>query len=103
MQQKKKVIIQQKKKLSPKYQIWIDARINFKLTHAQIQMARELGYNPKQLQRIFDDETLKLPLPLHIEAMYKKEFKRDKPEKVISIEEAFEALKKENLERKKMK
>lgn len=27
---------------------WIEARKKFKLSHAQIQMARELGMNPKK-------------------------------------------------------
>lgn len=35
-----------KKQLSPKYQVWIDARKRHNLSHAHIQMARELGMNP---------------------------------------------------------
>jgi len=37
------------KNLSSKYQPWIDARQRFHLSHAHIQMARELGLNPKTL------------------------------------------------------
>jgi hypothetical protein len=92
-----------KKNLSPKYQIWVDARVNYKLTHVQIQMARELGYNPKMLKKIYDDDTLKLPLHLHIEAEYKEKFKRDKPEKVYSIEDLFEEVKRKSVERKDKK
>ena len=93
----------EQKKLAPKYQIWIDARKEYKLTDTQIQMARELGFNPKKLRKIFDDETLKLPLPLHIEDLYKKEFNREAPERVLSIEELFEEVKKKSTERKNNK
>jgi hypothetical protein len=37
------------KKLPPELQAWVDARRRFHLSHAQIQMARELGINPKKL------------------------------------------------------
>ncbi len=29
-------------------QLWIDARKRHRLSHAQVQMARELGMNPKK-------------------------------------------------------
>ena len=38
-----------KKKPNQKMQAWIDARKRHRLSHAQIQMARELGMNPKKL------------------------------------------------------
>ena len=41
-----------KKNLSPKYQVWIDARKRFHLSHAHIQMAREIGLNPKKLGKL---------------------------------------------------
>jgi hypothetical protein len=37
-----------KQTIPEKYKKWIEARRRFKLTHAQIQMARELGLNPKK-------------------------------------------------------
>ena len=36
------------KKPDPKMQAWIDARNRHHLSHAQVQMARELGMNPQQ-------------------------------------------------------
>ncbi len=33
-------------------QPWIDARKRFHLSHAQIQMARELGLNPKKFGKL---------------------------------------------------
>jgi len=37
-----------KLKIPDKYQVWINARKKYRLSHAQIQMARELGMNPKK-------------------------------------------------------
>jgi len=36
-------------KIPADLQIWIEARKRFKLSHVQVQMARELGRNPKKL------------------------------------------------------
>jgi hypothetical protein len=35
-----------KKILTPRLQVWVDAWNKFRLSHAHIQMARELGLNP---------------------------------------------------------
>jgi len=37
-----------KAKVPEKYQVWINARKRYHLSHAHIQMARELGMNPKK-------------------------------------------------------
>ena len=37
-----------KKKIPEKYQPWVEARERFHLSDAHIQMARELGLNPKK-------------------------------------------------------
>ena len=57
------------KQLSQKYQIWIDARKRHKLSHAHIQMARELGMNPKKFGSLANhkQESWKLPLNEFIE------------------------------------
>ena len=36
-------------KMPPSMQPWIEARKRFRLSHAQVQMARELGLNPQKL------------------------------------------------------
>ena len=41
-----------KKQPSQKLQAWIDARKRHRLTHAQVQMARELGMNPPKLGKM---------------------------------------------------
>ena len=37
------------KRIPPSLQPWIDARRRFHLSHEHVQMARELGMNPKKL------------------------------------------------------
>jgi hypothetical protein len=74
---------------TPKFQVWVDARDHFRLSHAHIQMARELGLNPKKLGSIanHDQERWKLPLPQFIEKLYLKRFGTERPEVVMTIEE----------------
>ena len=59
-------------------QAWITARKRRHLSHAHIQMARELGMNPKKLGKLdnADQEPWKLPLPAFIESLYQKRFGR---------------------------
>ena len=64
------------KKIPEKHQEWIAARKRFCLTHAQVQMARELGMNPRKFGKIanHDQERWKAPLPVFIEDCYFKRF-----------------------------
>ena len=72
-----------------KLQEWIDARKRHHLSHAQVQMARELGMNPRKLGGLdnHDQEPWKLPLRRFIEHLYRERFGRPAPEVVRSIEE----------------
>ena len=81
-----------KERIPDHLQIWIEARKNFRLSHAQVQMARELGLNPKKFGKLANhkQEPWKMPLPQYIEHLYRKHFKKDRPENVISIEEKVE-------------
>jgi hypothetical protein len=74
--------------IPPKLQPWIDARQRFRLSDAHIQMARELGMNPKKLGRLANhkQEPWKAPLPDFIEACYYKSFGKRRPDNVRSIE-----------------
>ena len=67
---------------------WIEARRRFNLSHAQIQMARELGLNPKKLSGMANhkQEPWKMPLPRYVEHLYKKQIGKDTPDDVRSIE-----------------
>lgn len=70
-------------------QPWIDARKRFRLSHAQVQMARELGLNPKKFGKLANhkQEPWKMPLPQYIEYLYFKHCGRERPDIVVSIEE----------------
>jgi hypothetical protein len=72
-----------------KMQAWIDARTRHHLTHAQVQMARELGMNPAKLGKLDNhhQESWKVPLPQFIEEIYYKRFGKTAPDTIISIEE----------------
>jgi fructose-1,6-bisphosphatase len=78
-----------KKKIPEKYQRWIDARKRYHLSHAHIQMARELGMNPRKFGSLANtkQESWKLPLPDFIEELYFKHFKKNQPDNVRSIEQ----------------
>ncbi|TMA79424.1 MAG: hypothetical protein E6J74_40840 [Deltaproteobacteria bacterium] len=70
-------------------QRWIEARQRFHLSHAQVQMARELGMNPRKFGKLANhkQELWKAPLPVFIEQLYRKRFGKSQPERVLSIEE----------------
>ena len=76
-------------KIPANLQVWVDARKRFHLSHAHIQMARELGMNPKKLGGLANhrQEPWKAPLPEFIEDLYERRFGRRRPERVLSIEE----------------
>jgi fructose-1,6-bisphosphatase len=78
-----------KKKTPEKYLPWIEARRRFHLSHAHIQMARELGQNPKKFGGLANtkQEPWKLPMPEFIEELYFKHFKKRRPENVRFIEQ----------------
>ncbi len=75
-------------------QVWIDARKRFHLSHAHVQMARELGMNPKNFGKLanHDQEPWKLPLPQFIEHLYHKRFGKCRPDDVVPIEERARQL-----------
>jgi len=77
------------KKPNHKMQAWVDARKRHHLSHAQVQMARELGMNPAKLGKLDNhkQEPWKLPLPQFIEKIYLKRFGRTAPDIVMSVEE----------------
>jgi hypothetical protein len=96
-------LYEQKKRLPEKYQIWIDARRRYHLSDVHIQMARELGMNPKKFGKIANEkqEPWKAPLPIFIERIYFKRFGRERPVDVRSIEEVLRSKEKKKEERRK--
>ena len=78
-----------KAKPNQKMQDWIAARKRHHLSHAHVQMARELGMNPKKLGKIDNhkQEPWKLPLPRFIEELYEDRFGKERPDLVLSTED----------------
>ena len=78
-----------KKKLDQKLQAWVEARKRYRLSHAHVQMARELGMNPEKFGSLanHDQEPWKMPLAEYVEYLYKKRFGHAQPKSVVSIEE----------------
>jgi hypothetical protein len=76
-------------KLNAKQLEWVVARKGHHLSHVHIQMAQELGMNPKGFGSLDNhrQEPWKRPLPEFIETLYEKRFGRARPEAVLSIEE----------------
>lgn len=77
------------KRIPARLQVWIDARKRHRLSHAHVQMARELGMNPRKLGKIDNhkQEPWKAPLPEFLEHLYFKRFGKERPDVVLSIEE----------------
>jgi hypothetical protein len=94
-----------KKKIPEKYQVWIDTRKRYRLSDAHIQMARELGLNPKKFGKIANEkqEPWKVPLPAFIERIYLKHFGRERPTDVKSIEELIRTREQKKEEKRKKK
>lgn len=94
-----------KKHVPNHLQGWIDARKKFHLSHEQVQMARELGLNPKKLGKLANhkQEPWKMPLPQFIEHLYRKHFGRNHPATVMSIEEKVELEHRKKLARRAKK
>lgn len=66
---------------------WLEAQKRFHLTAAHVQMARELGMNPRKLGKLANhkQEPWKLPLPAFIEELYQDRFKRSRPLTVPAV------------------
>jgi hypothetical protein len=94
-----------KKRVPDKYQVWIDVRKRYHLSHVHIQMARELGMNPRKFGKIANEkqEPWKAPLPAFIERIYFRRFGRERPVDVKSIEEGLKSKERKKEERRKRK
>lgn len=76
-------------KIPDKYKIWIEARKRFKLSHKHIQMARELGMNPKKFGSLghHKQQPWKAPLAEFIASCYLKRWGKEEPDNILSIEQ----------------
>jgi len=77
------------RKLDANLEAWRVARGRHRLSDAHVQMARELGLDPRRLGKIDNhrQEPWKAPLPDFIESLYEKRFGRRRPPEVLSLEE----------------
>ena len=98
-------IMPEKKSLHPKMQAWVDARKRHHLSHAQVQMGRELGLNPKKLGKMdnHDQEPWKMPLKQYIEHLYFKNFHKERPDVVLSIEQRIRSQKEKKAQKRRAK
>ena len=67
----------------------IEVRKHYHLSHAQVQMARELGMNPMKLGKLgnHEQEPWKMPLRAYIEHLYLKRFGKPSPANTTPVEE----------------
>ena len=88
-------------RIPPKLQPWFDARRKLNLSDASVQMALELGMNPKKLAKLVPvaGQQWKAPLPEFIANCYEKSHGRRTPERVRSLEQTIG----DNMKRKEAK
>ena len=94
-----------KRNLNQKMQAWIDARRRHHLSHAQVQMAQELGMNPKKFGKLDNhkQEPWKTPLRQFIEDLYFNRFGKERPDVVLSIEEKVRLAEEKKAHRRQAK
>ena len=85
-----------------KLEAWIEARRRHRLSHAHVQMARELGMNPRTFGKLDNNhqEPWKIPLAGFIERLYAERFGRSRPEAVTSLEEQSKLAEQKTARRK---
>ncbi|MFG0264963.1 MAG: hypothetical protein ACF8AM_07395 [Rhodopirellula sp. JB055] len=78
-----------KARIPHKFLPWIAIRKQYSLTHAEVQMARELGLEPRRFPSYANikDQPWKKPLKEFIAALYLKQTGREQPETVMSMED----------------
>lgn len=94
-----------------KLQKWKVAQKRHHLSDKQVQMARELGFNPDKLGKLDNhkQEPWKTPLPQHIENLYYnlyyKRFNKETPDLIKSIDQLLkeDKIKKEKQKKEKEK
>ncbi len=94
-----------KVRLPAKLQPWLEARQKYRLSDRQIQMARELGLNPRKFGGYANhrQQPWKRPLGEYIEHLYVKRFKKEEPDRVTSLEEQAQDMHRKKEEKKARK
>ena len=88
------------KETSAELQRWVKVKRLCGLSDAHVQMARELGMNPKRLTACSGaPDSTNVPLAQHIEDLYLRRFKRTIPDPVVPVRQLLrEALVRERAE-----
>jgi hypothetical protein len=87
--------------LPPRLAAWSRARDRFTLSPAQVQMARDLGLDPKRLGRLDrGDEDPGVTVAERIERLYRDTFDREQPDTVESLEEIAARLERKKAEKR---
>jgi hypothetical protein len=91
-----------KARLPARLQPWLEARQKYRLTDMQIQMARELGLNPKKFGGYANhrQQPWKRPLGEYIQHLYAKRFKKEQPDRIRSLEEQAQEIQRKQEEKK---
>lgn len=78
-----------KARVPHKFLPWIAIRKQYSLTHAEVQMARELGLEPRRFPSYANikDQPWKKPLKEFIAELYLKQTGKEQPETVYSMED----------------
>ena len=73
--------------MNDKNKKWIEAKKKYRLSVMHIQMARELGLNPKKFGSLANNkqERWKAPLSEFIVDLYYKRFKKDRPDVINQL------------------
>jgi hypothetical protein len=85
----RRIAWRKKRKPNQKIQRWVEARKRYHLSHAQVQMACELGMNPMKLGKLdnHEQEPWRMPLRAYIKHPYLKRFRKPSPDNTTSVEE----------------
>lgn len=90
-----------------KLEKWKVAQRRHHLSDTQVEMARQLGFNPDKLGKLDNhkQELWKIPLPQHIENLYFKRFGKESPGTIKSIDQQLKEnkIKKEKQKQKQKK
>jgi hypothetical protein len=75
------------KKPTARLDAWVEVHKRFHLSDLHIQIARELGLNPKKFGGLANQrqKPRKLPLPEFMAACYRKRFHRERPAQVVPL------------------
>lgn len=76
-------------KLNNREKEWVEVRQRYSLSHAQVQMGRELELLPRSLAKQSD-------VPAYLQQLYQERFGRAEPEVVVSIENRAKQEQKDN-------